>query len=82
MVSVHRTDAVGARAPENAPERLRLAQVFRGGFVQRMGGSMGPGGFAPKARGLAELVGLPDFFIELHSRFVQLLLELGVVLSS
>ncbi|KAI1489931.1 vesicle coat protein [Biscogniauxia mediterranea] len=54
----------------------------RGGFVQRMGGSMGPGGFAPKARGLAELVGLPDFFIELHSRFVQLLLELGVVLGS
>ncbi|KAI6083454.1 vesicle coat protein [Hypoxylon rubiginosum] len=53
----------------------------RGGFVQRMGGSMGPGGFAPKARGLAEVVGLPDFFIELHSRFVQLLLELGVVLS-
>ncbi|KAI2616933.1 vesicle coat protein [Hypomontagnella submonticulosa] len=54
----------------------------RGGFMQRMGGSIGPGGFAPKARGLAELVGLPDFFIELHSRFVQLLLELGVVLSS
>ncbi|KAI1642617.1 vesicle coat protein [Daldinia loculata] len=54
----------------------------RSGLMQRMGGSMGPGGFAPKARGLAELVGLPDFFIELHSRFVQLLLELGVVLSS
>ncbi|KAI1504105.1 vesicle coat protein [Biscogniauxia marginata] len=54
----------------------------RGGFMQRMGGSMGPGGFAPKSRGLAELVGLPDFFIELHSRFVQLLLELGVVLGS
>lgn len=54
----------------------------RGGLVQRMGGSMGPGGFAPKARGLAELVGHPDFFIELHSRFVQLMLELGVVLSS
>ncbi|KAI1469333.1 vesicle coat protein [Daldinia caldariorum] len=52
------------------------------GLTQRMGGTMGPGGFAPKARGLAELVGLPDFFIELHSRFVQLLLELGVVLSS
>lgn len=52
------------------------------GLVQRMGGSMGPGGFAPKARGLAELVGLPDFFIELHARFVKLLLELGVVLSS
>ena len=35
MVSVRRTDAVGARARVNAPERLRLAQVFRGGFVQR-----------------------------------------------
>jgi hypothetical protein len=53
-----------------------------GGFVQRTGGSMGPGGFAPKARGLAELVGMPDFFIELHTRFVRLLLELGVVLGS
>ncbi|KAI5863674.1 vesicle coat protein [Durotheca rogersii] len=70
-------------------ERERIADTnsfltggARGGFVQRMGGSMGPGGFAPKARGLAELVGLPDFFIELHSRFVQLLLELGVVLGS
>ncbi|KXJ90229.1 vesicle coat protein [Microdochium bolleyi] len=52
------------------------------GLVQRMGGSMGPGGFAPKARGLAELVGMPDFFIELHARFVKLLLELGVVLGS
>ncbi|ORY67217.1 vesicle coat protein [Pseudomassariella vexata] len=56
----------------------------RAGFINRMGmgGSMGPGGFAPKARGLAELVGLPDFFIELHARFVTLLLELGVVLGS
>ncbi|KAI1431249.1 vesicle coat protein [Xylaria sp. CBS 124048] len=56
----------------------------RAGYMQRlgMGGSMGPGGFTPKARGLAELVGLPDFFIELHSRFVKLLLELGVILGS
>lgn len=57
----------------------------RSGFANRlggMGGSMGPGGFAPKARGLAELVGLPDFFIELHARFVRLLLELGVMLGS
>ena len=56
----------------------------RNGFVQRMsmGGSMGPGGFAPKARGLAEVVGMPDFFIELHARFVKLLLELGVVMGS
>ena len=50
--------------------------------MHRMGGSMGPGGFAPKARGLAEIVGLPDVFIQLHSRFVRILLELGVVLGS
>lgn len=54
----------------------------RSGYMQRMGGSMGPSGFTPKARGLAELAGLPDFFIELHSRFVKLLLELGIVLGS
>lgn len=36
----------------------------------------------PKARGLAELVGLPDFFIELHTRFVRLLIELGLLLGT
>ncbi|WYZ34118.1 hypothetical protein EsH8_I_000394 [Colletotrichum jinshuiense] len=51
-----------------------------GGFARRMGG--GPGGVSLKARGLAELVGMPDFFIELHTKFVKLMLELGVVLSS
>lgn len=53
-----------------------------GGLSRRTGGAYGGGGVSLKARGLAELVGLPDFFIELHSRFVQLLFELGVVLSS
>jgi hypothetical protein len=53
-----------------------------GGLSRRMGGGYGASGVSIKARGLAELVGLPDFFIELHSRFVQLLFELGVVLSS
>ncbi|KAI3401122.1 hypothetical protein diail_268 [Diaporthe ilicicola] len=53
-----------------------------GGLSRRMGGGYGANGVSLKARGLAELVGLPDFFIELHSRFVRLLLELGVVLSS
>lgn len=51
-----------------------------GGFSRRMGG--GPGGVSLKARGLAELVGMPDFFIELHAKFVKLMLELGVALSS
>ncbi|PHH62051.1 hypothetical protein CDD81_7607 [Ophiocordyceps australis] len=36
----------------------------------------------PKARGLAELVGQPDFFIDLHGKFVRLLLEVGVALNA
>lgn len=39
-------------------------------------------GMSPRARGLAELVGLPDFFLELHARFVRLLVELGVLLGA
>lgn len=35
-----------------------------------------------RARGLAEIVGLPDFYIELHTRFVRLLVELGVMIDS
>jgi hypothetical protein len=50
------------------------------GFTRRMGG---PGGVSSlKARGLAELVGQPDFFITLHKKFVQLLFEVGVSLNS
>lgn len=50
------------------------------GFTRRMGG--GGGASAPKARGLAEIVGQPDVFIELHRRFVHLLFEVGVTLGS
>ena len=53
-----------------------------GGLSRRMGPGFGGSSVSLKQRGLAELVGLPDFFIELHSRFVRLLLELGVVLGS
>lgn len=53
-----------------------------GGLSRRMGGGFGGTGVALKQRGLAELVGLPDFFIELHTKFVRLLLELGVALGS
>lgn len=52
------------------------------GWSRRMGGGYGGPGTSLRARGLPELVGLPDFFIELHSRFVRLLLELGVMLNS
>lgn len=69
---------------ENAGSSGFLASGPMGGLTRRMGGGIGygSGAIALKARGLAELVGMPDFFLELHQRFVQLLLELGVVLSS
>lgn len=35
-----------------------------------------------RSRGLAELVGQPDFFIELHARFVALLAQLAVLYAS
>ncbi|KAI0506526.1 vesicle coat protein [Xylaria bambusicola] len=78
---------LGGGTTDNPKDRDRDTSSFltggsRGGYMQRMGGSMGPSGFTPKARGLAEVVGLPDFFIELHTRFVKLLLELGIVLGS
>ena len=50
------------------------------------GRSRGPdgkfAGMSLRARGLAELVGLPDFFFELHARFVRLLVELSVLLGA
>lgn len=39
-------------------------------------------GMSLKARGLAEIVGLPDFFIELHAKFVRLLIELSIMLGA
>jgi hypothetical protein len=38
-------------------------------------------GMSLRPRGLAELVGLPDFFLELHQKFVRLLIELGILLG-
>ena len=77
----------GYAQPRRSPSTL--TSVDRGessfltggsGFTRRMGG--GGVSYAPKARGLAELVGQPDFFIELHRRFVQLEFEVGVALNS
>jgi hypothetical protein len=48
----------------------------------RSRGSDGKAGMSLRARGLAEIVGLPDFFIELHTHFVRLLIELGMLLGS
>ncbi|KAH8687453.1 vesicle coat protein [Tricladium varicosporioides] len=51
-------------------------------FLQGRNRSDGKFGMNLRSRGLAELVGLPDFFIELHAKFVRLLIELGVILGS
>lgn len=55
-----------------------------GPMSRRMGAGYGYGGSgsSTKPKGLPELIGLPDFFLELHQKFVQLLLELGLVLSA
>jgi hypothetical protein len=68
-----------------------------GGTFDRVGGSafsrrvgMGPGpgglgggpGVALRSRGLAELVGMPEFFLQLHVKFVQLLGEVGVKMNA
>ncbi|PHH52757.1 hypothetical protein CFIMG_003612RA [Ceratocystis fimbriata CBS 114723] len=45
-----------------------------GGLTRRMGAG-GPG-VSLKARGLAELVGQPDFFYQMHSSFAKLLYEM------
>ncbi|KAF7562532.1 hypothetical protein G7046_g1613 [Stylonectria norvegica] len=64
-----------------APDRGASSFLTGGsGFTRRMGGAAGAS--APKARGLAEIVGHPDFFIELHKRFVHILFEVGVTLNS
>ena len=75
--------AQGERADGyGGPDRGSGSSFLSGGsgFTRRMGG--GGSGVSLKSRGLAELVGMPDFFIQLHQKFVQLLLELGVKLSS
>ncbi|OAA64688.1 Folliculin [Niveomyces insectorum RCEF 264] len=58
------------------------------GLLRRMGpgfsgfGKLGSANASSvRARGLPEILGKPDFFIELHARFVQLLVGLDVALS-
>jgi hypothetical protein len=70
-----------ARASERSP--VAHSHAPTSSFLSgRSRGSDGKAGMNLKARGLAELVGLPDFFIELHTHFVRLLVELGMLLGS
>lgn len=65
----------GGESTNHTPTSSFLSGRSRGGFD-------GMRNIGPKPKGLAELVGLPDFFIELHTRFVRLLIELGLLLGS
>jgi hypothetical protein len=64
----------GRQSAFNTPRSSFLQGRSRGGDGKFAGMSL-------QSRGLAELVGLPDFFIELHARFVRLLIELNVVMG-
>ncbi|KAI1003348.1 hypothetical protein K3495_g4859 [Podosphaera aphanis] len=50
------------------------SDFFAGGRSVYDGGAL-----VLKNRGLAEILGMPDFFIELHSRFVRLLAEISII---
>jgi hypothetical protein len=72
-----------AKAAAPAPEKRSSAFTPTSPFLSGLppcdpDGFPRKGGLAsPRSRGLAELVGRADFFIELHARFVALLAELG-----
>lgn len=74
----------GGESPRGAAaEGSFLTGGGGGAFVRRGPGMGGLGGGLGKVRqrGLAEVVGCPDFFIQLHIRFVKILRELGVKMN-
>lgn len=71
----------GAESPRGAVEGSFLTGGGSGGAFARRGPGMGGGLGKVRQRGLAEVVGCPDFFIQLHIRFVKILRELGVKMN-
>jgi hypothetical protein len=70
-------------ATDDRPEGSRNSTPTSSFLSGRSRGQDGKfAGMSLKARGLAEIVGLPDFFIELHARFVRLLIELRALLGA
>lgn len=74
-------DAKGKKPSITPPPRTSVFLSGRAfdadGFGARGRGAM----VQIRSRGLAELVGRPDFFIELHARFVALLAQLSVLFA-
>ncbi|KAG9237855.1 vesicle coat protein [Amylocarpus encephaloides] len=84
---LERTDSAGAISPRVGPGEGRQSafnNTPKSSFLQgrNRGGDGKFSGMSLRSRGLAEIVALPDFFLELHARFVRLLIELQVVLGA
>jgi hypothetical protein len=76
-------NAISSPRLGNGEGRQSAFNTPRSSFLQgrNRGGDSKYAGMSLQSKGLAELVGLPDFFIELHARFVRLLVELNVVMG-
>jgi hypothetical protein len=89
--SGYSTPGIAQRMQQQTPDSTSSTPSLAGssflaagssGFTRRAAGGFGGSGIAVKQRSLAELVGMPDFFIQLHARFVRLLVDIGLELGS
>ena len=82
---LERSEAVNSPRMSNSDERMGNSNNNTPTSAFLSGRNRGPdgkfAGMSLRARGLAELVGMPDFFFELHKLFVQLLIEMNVKLG-
>ncbi|PVH88014.1 hypothetical protein DL98DRAFT_224831 [Cadophora sp. DSE1049] len=82
---LERSESVNSPRISNSDERSGNSNNNTPTSAFLSGRNRGPdgkfAGMSLRARGLAELVGMPDFFFELHKLFVQLLVEMNVTLG-
>ncbi|CAG8980170.1 hypothetical protein HYALB_00007410 [Hymenoscyphus albidus] len=76
---LERSEMTSPRLGPNPSSNTTSTSSFLQG--RNRGGDGRFSGMSLRSRGLAEIVGLPDFFIELHARFVRLLAEMSVLLG-
>ena len=67
-----------ASSPRTAEEKSYITPTSSFLSSRSRGSDSNFAGLSLKAKGLAELVGMPDFFLELHLRFVRMLIEMRV----
>ncbi|KAH6721279.1 vesicle coat protein [Leptodontidium sp. MPI-SDFR-AT-0119] len=82
---LERSESVNSPRFSNSDERSGNSNNSTPTSAFLSGRNRGPdgkfAGMSLRARGLAELVGMPDFFFELHKLFVKLLVEMDVTLG-